>query len=599
MSGNILDAVRGGDVLSSIAHPAQINVLGAYGDAARAAAGIWANRQNQANQLAGQAQLAGIDANGQYQPNVANTALANAGPGAALAAGATLESGQRLGTAGTAQGIAINGLIAKSVAPLIDPSLTPDDQFHAALGDVAQRLISSGVPAAAVTKGLANLSNDPTTARRQLEVMRQGMLPPEMQQPNIYGAKGTQTDPTGATSGTSQSPRTGVVTAVQPPGTGAPLGPSPEFSQTQVTWKDKNGVTQQGTNATYQQELAKGNAVGAATPSGPTPPVPPAPGSPTLPGGYQARPGTAPAAGGGTPAPAAPPASATPAGTGGVPYGPPVNGQPPLPAIRPQATPQGPTATPSPAPPSPQPSTGATSIPGPAPGVVEAQQNDVKAYQEGQAGIQVHQRNVQNLDTAMQALQLTQTGRSTEAVHNFYSFLKAQGITPPFGDANVTEYDVARKAMTAFAAQAAGAGGTDLSRLMSTDANANVHIDQDAAMHVIKQNLGWENQQISMNKEAPAGGKGYHEHVGNFPTSTVPEAFAWNRLSSDERQAVIDRQAKIEGGSEALQKSLEMAYRNNAIPIPKKPAASTPAPSTTPGKQSMAVPPQQNLLAMA
>jgi hypothetical protein len=196
------------------------------------------------------------------------------------------------------------------------------------------------------------------------------------------------------------------------------------------------------------------------------------------------------------------------------------------------------------------------------------------AYQADQRAVASKQNSVVNLDTAIQALKLTQSGMSTEAVHNFYSFLKAQGITPPFGDNNVTQYDIARKAMIGFAQQAAGAGGTDLSRMMSQDANANMHIDTDAAMHVLKQNLGLVNRDIGMVHEAPdQTGAGYLGHVMNFPLKTVPEAFAWDRLSEPERQAVRDRMAAVKGGTDMLHKSLEYAAKHNLIGLPNQPAA--------------------------
>jgi hypothetical protein len=201
--------------------------------------------------------------------------------------------------------------------------------------------------------------------------------------------------------------------------------------------------------------------------------------------------------------------------------------------------------------------------------------NDQTAYQTDQRGVAQKQNSVVNLDTAMQALKLTQSGVSTEAVHNFYSFLKAQGMTPPFGDANVTQYDIARKAMISFAANAAGAGGTDLSRMMSTDSNANMHIDTDAAMHVLKQNAGLVNRDIGMVHEAPnPTGSGYLNHTMNFPLATVPEAFAWDRLSEPERQAVRNRMASIKGGTDMLHRSLEIAATHKLIGLPNQPPAS-------------------------
>lgn len=308
MSGSISDLVqaqRSGNLLDAIAHPAQVNLLGAYNAAADTAGKMWDIRKLQAAQAAGEAQLSGIDANGLYQPNVAATALKNAGPGAALAAGPTLESSERLGTSSTARGIATSRLIASAVAPLIDPTLTPDAQFHQGVSDVAQQLIARGVPAAQVIGGLTHLSNDPTQARRQLEVMRQGMLPPDQLEQNIYGRPGTQTGQGGETIGTRQNTRTGAVTPAQPAGTGAALGLPPsgpvKLGQT-AAGLDIMGTPQQGKNVAEGRDMNdNGPASPTASPLGtgrlppaalrnPNKPAPPA-AAPTAPPGVTPLPG--------------------------------------------------------------------------------------------------------------------------------------------------------------------------------------------------------------------------------------------------------------------------------------------------------------------
>ena len=588
-----------GSLLDSLAHPAQVNYLDTVDKASRAALLINANRRVQAEQLAGEAFQRSINQDGTPNQTALLSNLAGAGPGAALAAQSSAQAGQTLDTDTFSTHMArLTGASNAAMALWSQHNgVVPQDAVNQ---EIDQQLPRLGFTPEQIAQAKTQFGPDPVAngnlilrnhaANLSAQQALLSALPPTGTQ-NI-GSAVVGTAGNASLSGKPQGP---ITPAGQPIG----VGVSPEFRDTPFEWKDATGKPVQGTHGTYAAAVAAGTA--PAGQDTPTPPALPKPGDPPLPGGYQTRPGATPAAGGGAPAPAAPPAPATPSAT-------PAGAPTPVGNLGLVRNPDGSVGTPpggQAAQPAPPPAAPKYGLPGPAPGVVQSQEADVKAYQEGQAGIQVHQRNVQNLDTAKQALELTQTGRSTEAVHDFYSFLKAQGITPPFGDGNVTQYDIARKAMIGFAAQAAGTGGTDLSRMMSTDANANVHIDQDAAMHVIKQNLGWENQQIVMNKEAPAGGKDYHTHVSNFPTSTVPEAFAWNRLSTEERQAVIDRQAKIEGGTDALTKSLEMAYRNNAIPIPKKPPAKATAPTASAGpqKQSLLVPPPsagpQNYLAMA
>ena len=574
-------------LLDSLAKPAQVNYLDVVDKASKAALYINEARKTQAQQLAGEAFQQSIkDGKPDQQALLSN--LAGAGPGAALAAQSSAQAGQTLDQdALTTHLTRLAGMNQAAIALWAQHGgVVPQDALNQEIDTQGAKL---GFSASDIAQAKAQFGNDPVangqTILRNLntnlsaqQALSASLKPTGTQ--NI-GSAVVGTAGNASMSGQPQGP-------IAPAGQPIWVGVSPEFRDTPFEWKDATGKPVQGTHGTYAAAVAAGTA-----PAGQDTPTPPAPGA-TVPGAYQPRAGATPAAGGGAPAPAAPPAPATPsAASTGAAAGPPVSGKPqssvqPTPALAP--------------PPAAPPASPRYGLPGAAPGVVQSQEADVKAYQEGQAGIQVHQRNVQNLDTARQALALTQTGRSTEAVHDFYSFLKAQGITPPFGDGNVTQYDIARKAMVAFAAGAASSGGTDLSRMMSTDANANVHIDQDAAMHVLKQNLGWENQQIAMNQEAPAGGKDFHSHVAGFPTSTVPEAFAWDRLTPDERQAVIDRQSKVEGGTEMLHKSLEMAARRKLIALPSA-KATTPTASAGPQKQSLLVPPAsagpQNYLAMA
>jgi hypothetical protein len=84
------------NLLNALAHPAQVNLLGAYQGANQVAQGIWANRLSQANQLSGQAQQDATAADGTYSPDQYRANLKAAGPGAALAAQSGLASNQVL-----------------------------------------------------------------------------------------------------------------------------------------------------------------------------------------------------------------------------------------------------------------------------------------------------------------------------------------------------------------------------------------------------------------------------------------------------------------------------------------------------------------------
>lgn len=183
------------NVLNALAHPATVNLLQDYQGAAQAANSIWQNREWQARQAAGQAQQGGIDENGQYQPATALNLLRQAGPAAALAAPAALESSQRLSTAQTDQAPMLMKTIATALAPLAghdangNPAV-PDDQMHGALNGVAERLRAAGVPAAAVNGVLSRLPPDAAGQRQQIELARQAILDPNSAQPaQLYGTR--------------------------------------------------------------------------------------------------------------------------------------------------------------------------------------------------------------------------------------------------------------------------------------------------------------------------------------------------------------------------------------------------------------------------
>ncbi len=543
-------------LIATLAHPKQFNYLDIQQGAAQAAESIWRTREWQAKQAAGEAAQQSFNADGTPNQPALLQNLKAAGPGAALAAQNSAQMGQTLSQEQQIQHIQRIQRTTASMAQLLNQT-NGSPSFDAIKQLWDQHVREGNATPGEETAAMAAFGPD---SAKNGQVIRQRMamgLSTVDQFHRANGAPYTLDTGSGVDAGTV-NPDTGALRPAST--TGKTMGP--DAAGGQVKWTDDKGVEQQGTGAQWAAAHGVPWVVGM-----------PMPGT-TL---------VAPAAGGR--GAAAPPVPSTIQG-GGVHQPRPIAGQP-APAA---ATPATPAAAPAPQ---------FTATPGPSPGAVAGQEADVKAYQAGQSSVQVHQRNVQNLDTALQALVLTQSGVSTEAVHNFYSFLKAQGITPPFGDGNVTQYDIARKAMVAFAGQAAGAGGTDLSRMMSTDANANMHIDTDAALHVLKQNAGWENQQIGMQKEAPAGGKDYHKHIGDFPTNTVPEAFAWDRMTDPERQAIRDRQAKIDGGTAMLNKSLEYAAKHKLIGLPTQKPAAAVVPASVPHSALTPPPAQQNLLALA
>lgn len=486
-------------LLDALANPRQVDVVGAYGNANRLAAGIWANRLAQAQQLSGQAQQDATAPDGTYSPDQYRANLKNAGPGAALAAQSGYAANQALSSDQLNQARDKLGWVAKaSGAALTAGDFSDAGMMRVLMQGSADNMLT--IPE--ITKQLQSLPPDAAGRKAWLEQHQNQAMSTQQQLELRYGKMGTQTGPDGRTIGTRQSVQTGAVSS--PPQPGAPLGVSPETAFTAPP--------------AYVPDTRPGAAPNATTPVPRSVPgaVPPPVPSPNVGGGvYKPRP-VAP-----TPTPA--PATDVTGGTAPQTYLAPPQGQP------------------------------------------AALAADQDLYREGAKAVQGHVTNVQNIDTALKALELTRAGPSSAAVHNIYAFLKEQGVTPPFIDNDVTQWAIANKAMSGLIGGLKT--GTDLSTHITQDANANMHIDQDAARHVLIQRAGWENQAIAMQKMAPDGGGGMHGHVGKFPTDTVPEAFAWNRYTQPERTSMIAA-AKKDGTYAKLAASLKIAIDTGLVPKP-------------------------------
>lgn len=233
---------------------------------------------------------------------------------------------------------------------------------------------------------------------------------------------------------------------------------------------------------------------------------------------------------------------------------------------------------------------------GPPAGYSTRLQQDQEGYNADQRALVTHNTNVTNLDTALEALKLTDTGRSTGAVHNFYSFLSSQGIAPNFVDNDVTQYDIARKAMMAFAASRAGAAGTDLARVQSELSNASPEISQAASRHVLLQNLGLENMEIAANRaQDDRSGAGYGENKANFYRDYDSRGFAWDRYSDTERGAIQAELAQRPAALAKLRASVQKAMDMKIVTPPSK-QQSQAAPATN-GAPTNAAPPANALAA--
>jgi hypothetical protein len=172
MSGSLSDyasAVTGGNVLSGIMHPATVNPLAAYNDAATTAGNIYKVRDAQAQQAIGGILQQSTDPNGNVDYNKAQTLAAQGGPvvqmgmSKMLQDNATLRTQQLNNAAGLYK---LTGMAAMSVAKDGSPANT-NASFDS--------LIASGLPAAEVNKERQRWLAMPDDATRQDEAYRHGL----------------------------------------------------------------------------------------------------------------------------------------------------------------------------------------------------------------------------------------------------------------------------------------------------------------------------------------------------------------------------------------------------------------------------------------
>ena len=181
------DRDGGNALLSALAHPQILNPLAAYSDAAQVANRTWVNREWQAKQAAGEAQQGGIDpATGEYSPNRAMQLLSQRGPTAALAAGPTLESSQRLSDQQLAQaGRKLNWVNAASGA-----ALQSGDFSDAAMERLFAKGIASGMMTPPeVARQRATMPPDAAGRAQWLQEHQMTAASTQQQLDQTYGAR--------------------------------------------------------------------------------------------------------------------------------------------------------------------------------------------------------------------------------------------------------------------------------------------------------------------------------------------------------------------------------------------------------------------------
>lgn len=281
--------MSGSNFLSILANPTVMQP-----DAEGYAAGLkmagqqWSNRQNQANQLSGQAQQAAIGADGTYSPELYRQGLQAAGPGAALAAQSGLAANQVQSDAQLAQ--------ARKLADFVNSAsgaaLKANDFSDQAMGALFNQAHAAGFSIPQVGQEMAGLPADAAGRKAWLQQNQFTSASTQLQLDQTYGARQPVND-----GGATTFP---VVPPASAGGAGptVPNMPTPaERNATEHTW---NPVTRQF-DLTPRQAIApmvdgQGNPVaGSAVPglptSGrPTPAGTPPPGPPNI---AQPSPGTA------------------------------------------------------------------------------------------------------------------------------------------------------------------------------------------------------------------------------------------------------------------------------------------------------------------
>jgi hypothetical protein len=572
-----------GNLLDSIAHPATVNPLQVYGDAAKTANAIWATRQAQADQAAGQAFQQSIDpVTGQPNQAALMRGLA-ASPTAALAAQASAQRGQTLDTNTYDLHSKRLGGAMQSMAQLLadNPNGVPQAAAFAAIDnarkqglvtdeEVPQLRSAFGADPHANTAAIVQGMTHNLTTQQALDAARP---PSTLKDAGGYAVPIRPQSPlqSGPYTGSQEQAPGGVKLGPRPDATqeytfqpknpdGSPVGPPVKFTAPFGTvFPETQGATIIPTPATSAAPAAPGAAPGQPPPA--FAPGYTGRGTPNPPNPALANPNKEPPAPGTTP----PPASTTP---------PPAATQPPAGGV-------------------------ATSAPM---GTEETVKSDVTQFKNDQTNLPKWQTTDQNLGHAYEALKLTTTGRSTESTHALYSFLNAQGALPPGMEDNVKNYDLFKKYTERVIADLGNAAGTDQGRQLAAMSNAGTGFSTAANMEIMRNDIAKNRQQMAaiMTEDQNGSGYGYGGRRASVANTTDPRGFAWNLYTPAEQQKILTEVKGNKAAEAKLYKAMGMADMLNLHVTPGQTPPRVPAAPvvTPPGPRAMLMPqPGQNALA--
>ncbi len=525
MAGNedLVNALSGGGLLNSIAHPTVVNPLAAYGQANQVAAGIWANRDFQARQAAGQAFQQSVNPDGTPNQTALNRNLVAAGPTAALAAQDSSQKGQTLDNETFNTHMKrLTSLNAAAMALTAQyPNGVPQDALNAEIDRVGPTV---GLSPEDIARAKAGFSTDPVQNSRT--IIRNGISNLTAQEA-LHASRPSVTtidNGQGVSGAQVAAPAADVPGAVKPVG---PVTPTGFPSRTDLLHQVDQPITDPkvaqamgvpvGTVMTlpmierYRQQNVGAGLVG---PAGTQAPTPPPPGAPALPTGYKPRQGAA-----ATPAPAAP---ATPAAAG----------QPAPPAPAPAAAAPAPAAVAAPDPGAIRPVV--TGLP---PGAG----TDVEQFKKAQFALADQQTQDQNLNHAFEALKIVSSGSGTERASAVRNLANTLGLLPKGAVNDETAYEILRKYTERTIAQAGNAGGTDAARAVAAASNPGTSLINPANLTFLRNDIGKNRQSMAavLMEDPQNSGIGFGDRSGKVASATDYRGFNWSMYSPGEQAEIL------------------------------------------------------------
>ena len=315
---NALQEASGGG--GTLPKPLILNPLAAQQAGMQAATTAYGLREKQAQQAVGDILQQATGPDGTIDYPKAQALAARAGPVVQMGMASFLKEASGLKTAQMNQGVARDAAVGNAIVGALNGD---DAGLHDRVAAGLRGLIANGVMTGdEATRWALTMPNDPAQIRQRLEQIRLSLAPPDQQETNIYGTRGTVNTGPG-TQGYVQEPASRGA-AVRPTGQVIPHGLTPtetfdaqKFLLEPVEFPDKDspGGIFKGTRQQWFQRMGVDPKLfyPAVPGGGSVPGAPPGTGLPSTLRNPNAAPApAAPAAAPG--APAAPAAAPNPAG---------------------------------------------------------------------------------------------------------------------------------------------------------------------------------------------------------------------------------------------------------------------------------------------